>query len=193
LISDSISELLPDIEPQLQSEQRPLPPVDLWLQPEIIQHTQRLCASYQHWAQVSLLTLNPSTLNPGLSPEELSCQLFAAPFVLLSHGGETDPILNYGNRTALELWDYDWDAFTRLPSRLTAEPQVRAERAELLAAAAARGMITGYRGVRVTRTGRRFWIEDAMIWDVLDAQGRKVGQAARFDRWQFLDQSQPLS
>jgi len=30
--------------------------------------------------------------------------MFEAPFVLISHGTEDDPILNYGNRVALWLW-----------------------------------------------------------------------------------------
>ena len=42
-------------------------------------------------------------------------------FVVLSHGNEVDPILNYGNKHALKLWGMNWDEFTRTPSRHTAE------------------------------------------------------------------------
>ena len=32
-------------------------------------------------------------------------RLFQAPFVVVSHGTEADPILNYGNAAALALWE----------------------------------------------------------------------------------------
>ncbi|MGL5096317.1 MAG: MEKHLA domain-containing protein, partial [Planctomycetia bacterium] len=34
-------------------------------------------------------------------------QLFLAPFVVVSHGVQADPILNYGNQAALDLWAID--------------------------------------------------------------------------------------
>ncbi|MEZ6067919.1 MAG: MEKHLA domain-containing protein [Planctomycetaceae bacterium] len=33
--------------------------------------------------------------------------LFEAPFVVVAHGTEADPILDYANRQALELWETD--------------------------------------------------------------------------------------
>ncbi len=54
--------------------------------------------------------------------------LFEASFVIVSHGAEPDPILNYGNQIALNLWELPWDQFIKTSSRLTAEPDDRAER-----------------------------------------------------------------
>jgi MEKHLA domain. len=59
-------------------------------------------------------------------------RLFAASFVVASHGTEVDPVLNYGNARALGLWEMTWEEFTQTPSRLTAEPVHRDERARLL-------------------------------------------------------------
>ena len=37
--------------------------------------------------------------------EDEAARLFAAPFVVLSQGTEADPVLNYGNAIALQLWE----------------------------------------------------------------------------------------
>ena len=52
---------------------------------------------------------------------------------------EADPVLNYGNRAALALWEMSWEELTRTPSRLTAEAPNREERAKLLEAVTQRG------------------------------------------------------
>ena len=61
------------------------------------------------------------------SPLETAKALFEASFVLASHGTELDPIFNYGNRKALELWELSWEEFTRIPSRRSAEEVVQEE------------------------------------------------------------------
>jgi hypothetical protein len=113
-------------------------------------------------------------------------RLFTAPFVVVSHGTEADPVLNYGNRTALELWETDFAALTAMPSRLTAEPMHRDERAQLLERTTRDGYVDDYRGVRISAKGRRFLIEQAIVWNLDDANGDRLGQAATFDRWVFL-------
>lgn len=95
-------------------------------------------------------------------------------------------MLTYGNRMALTLWETTWDRFTRMPSRLTAEPQARDERARVLAGVTRRGYVENYRGVRVSQTGRRFHIERAVVWVLVDPSGRAVGQAAMVDTWTDL-------
>ncbi len=113
-------------------------------------------------------------------------RLFALPAVVLSHGLEADPILDYGNRAALELWEMTPEAFIQMPSRLTAEPGARAAREKALAETRSQGYSTGYEGIRISVTGKRFYIQDATIWNLLDAEGRPAGQAATFSRWSPL-------
>lgn len=113
-------------------------------------------------------------------------RLFEAPIVVVAHGTEADPILNYGNRTALNLWETDFARFTQMPSRLTAEAPEREERARLLERTVRDGFVDDYRGVRITSTGRRFLIERAIVWNLTDAEGRRVGQAATFGEWTFI-------
>lgn len=123
---------------------------------------------------------------PGLTPEEAARVVFAAPFVVLSHDATPDPVLTYGNRAALALFELTWAELTRMPSRLTAEAPDRDERARLLARVAAQGWIDDYSGVRISRTGRRFRIEQATVWNLLDSDGHHCGQAATFANWRQL-------
>ena len=79
-----------------------------------------------------------------------------------------------------------WTELTHTPSRLTAEAPNRAERARLLAAVTQRGFIDDYSGVRISKSGRRFRIDRATVWNLLTETGQPCGQAAMFDRWEFL-------
>jgi len=117
------------------------------------------------------------------SPVEQARRLFESPFVVVSHGIEADPVLNYANATALRLWEMDWATFVQTPSRLTAEPMHRDERARLLERTRRDGYVDDYAGIRVSQSGRRFRIEQAIVWNLVDAAGHLRGQAATFDTW----------
>ena len=69
------------------------------------------------------------------------------------------------------------------PSRLTAEAMLHEARERRLTETARRGFVSGYEGIRISATGRRFRILDVTIWNVNDASGRAIGQAATFARW----------
>lgn len=115
--------------------------------------------------------------------EDEALLLFSAPFVVLSHGTEADPVLNYGNARALQVFELSVSALITMPSRLTAEPMNQAARDAFLRQTRERGFATGYEGVRISSTGRRFRIEEATLWNVTDAAGAPAGQAATFARW----------
>ncbi|MDD5036903.1 MAG: MEKHLA domain-containing protein [Methylococcaceae bacterium] len=51
---------------------------------------------------------------------------------------------------------------------------------------APQGCIDHYRGIRISRQGRRISIENAVIWCLIDELGVCVGQAALFKNWTFL-------
>lgn len=152
----------------------------IWEEIRIIEHTACLARSLAHWTGRELI--------PGVSdPGELSRLVFEAPFVLVSHGTEPDPILNYGNQAALTLWDTTWEALTHMPSRLTAEAPNREERARLLEQVTRDGFIDNYAGIRISRTGRRFRIAHATVWNLLTPTNTPCGQAAMFSDSTFLD------
>jgi hypothetical protein len=106
-----------------------------------------------------------------------------APFVVLAHGTEQDPKFIYANKAAQACFDYSWDEFMVLPSRLSAEMSDQAERQELLEHVARHGFLSGYRGLRVAKSGRRFIIEDGVVWELIDREGKRHGQAASFLSW----------
>lgn len=108
---------------------------------------------------------------------------YQAPFAVLAHDVGTDPRFIYGNRAAQACFEYAWDELVGLPSRLSAEAPERAERQRLLNAVRRDGLVTGYRGLRIARSGRRFWIDDGVIWQLIDEQGVARGQAALFSSW----------
>jgi hypothetical protein len=125
-------------------------------------------------------------VDPALTDVEGAEAAFRAPFVLLSHNAERDPILTYANLCALELFEFSWDDAIALPSRLTAAAPERAERDRLLVEVAANGYIDDYSGIRISRNGRRFRIKRATVWKLTDEAGHYHGQAATFREWAFL-------
>ncbi|GBQ40809.1 MEKHLA domain-containing protein [Acidocella aminolytica 101 = DSM 11237] len=107
-----------------------------------------------------------------------------APFCVLAHNTAADPVFIYANRSAQRCFEYDWDEITLLPSRLSAQAPERSERQRLLDAVTCTGFIDNYRGLRIAKSGRRFWIEKAVVWQLIDEMGAIHGQAALFHQWQ---------
>ena len=141
-----------------------------------IDHTHRLCESYLHFFKTPLL----ASLNPTFE------ELFHSPLILLSHGTQSDPILNFGNQAALTLWELSWEELTQMPSRLTAEPMEREARAAFMNEVRTHGFLSNYAGIRVSKSGRRFKIENAKVWNLIDRQNQLTGQAACFSQWSYL-------
>ncbi|HEX4144976.1 MAG TPA: MEKHLA domain-containing protein [Pirellulales bacterium] len=148
-------------------------------QADWVERTEQMLDSYRHW-------LGHELIDRSGDPAAQSERLFEAPFVVLCHGQQADPIFNYANRQALDLWEMDLATILATPSRLTAEPVHREERARLLERTARQGFVDDYQGIRISASGRRFRILRAIVWNVLDVTGRKVGQAATFSRWHDL-------
>lgn len=118
---------------------------------------------------------------PLVAPEDdVVAALWTAPEAIVAHGTEADPIFFFGNRAALAAFETEVARFTALPSRLSAEAPLRGERQILLDRVARDGFIDDYAGLRISATGRRFRIERALVWNLVDAEGRRHGQAATF-------------
>mgnify|MGYP001823134247 CR=1 FL=1 len=100
-------------------------PQEVWQKLEIIDWSQILLDSFCQLFGSELIARDGTAIDQAKS-------LFFAPFVIVSHGTEADPVLNYGNQTALKLWEMNWSDFTKTPSRLTAEPINRLERQRML-------------------------------------------------------------
>ena len=155
---------------------------EVWETEPVIRHSMRLLHCYGQLLGRDLLT----DLPPDASELARSRALFEAPFAVLSHGTEPSPIYNYGNRFALDLWEMSWDAWLKMPSRQSAEPDLREERDRVLKAVSDRGYIEHYTGVRISSTGRRFRIQDVTVWNLTDDAGNRSGQAAVYRHYQRL-------
>ncbi len=143
-------------------------------------HANLLCSSYKHWTDRHLITTR-------CGPEKIILALFEAPFAIVSHGIEDDPVFNFGNRVALELFELNWGQFIQLPSRNSVETTNRKQREELMQRVTNDGHMVDYSGVRISSTGKRFKIVDATIWNIVDGGGHYYGQAAMFKNWSTIN------
>lgn len=112
--------------------------------------------------------------------DDVVAALWRAPAAIVAHGVEADPLFFFANRYALAAFETDLARFIGMPSRLSAEAPARGERQALLDRVTAQGFIADYAGVRITATGRRFRIDRAVVWNLVDEAGAYHGQAATF-------------
>jgi len=124
-------------------------------------------------------------LASGCDIDNILREIFITPFAVMSHGLEADPIFNYANQCALDLFEMTWEDFIKLPSRLSAEADSQEERNRILEKVSENDYADDYTGVRITNQGKRFQIKDAIVWNVVD-QDRHYGQAALIRDWTYL-------
>lgn len=127
-----------------------------------------------------------SLTDSSLSMKEQAKQVFEAPYVLVAHNATADPVFQYSNKMGLALFEMSWDEFTSLHSKYSAEPQNRNEREILLNEVSLKGYTDNYSGVRVSKTGKRFEIKAATVWNIIDSNNIKRGQAAMFKIYTYL-------
>lgn len=138
-----------------------------------LEHARLLIASHRRLTGRDLV-------DPALASSEAAQYLYHAPFVVLSHDSAADPRFTYANLAAQARFEMPWQEIVGLPSRRSAEPLVQAERARLLTQVAMTGYIDNYSGIRIAKSGRRFSIRNATVWNLIDAAGHLLGQAATF-------------
>jgi hypothetical protein len=124
----------------------------------------------------------------ALVPDEVSAAaaaewLYRAPFGVLAQDASPDPRFVYANLAAQRHFEYSWQEFMGMPSRLSAEPQNRDQRQAFMDSVLEQGYATGYEGPRIAKSGRRFLVQDGTVWNLVDADGILRGQAALIRRW----------
>ena len=139
-------------------------------------HAGLILDSYRQLVQRELL-LRAASLS------HVARELYHVPFVVLAHDGAPDPVFFYANLQAQQLFEMTWQEMVCLPSRLSAEPLAREERQRLLDRVASHGYMDDYSGIRISRTGKRFRIERATVWNLVAGNEAVVGQAAAFGSW----------
>jgi hypothetical protein len=117
---------------------------------------------------------------------DLESALWNAPRAILAHGTQDPPLFFYANRLGLTLFAMTAEQIIGLPSYRSAEPALREERAAMLAKLEADNVIADYSGIRIGADGRRFMIERAYVWNLVDEHGSRHGQAATWSQWHFV-------
>lgn len=138
-------------------------------------HISILARNYQSYFHQPIL--------PGICDDQLLDAIWQGDFVVLSHGIGDDPVFNFANLCAQKLFEMDYSTITQLPSRKSAGPSTQQERDHLLAQVTRKGCIDDYRGIRVSASGKQFYIEQAKVWNLADGAGNYYGQAAMFHSW----------
>ena len=155
--------------------------------PERIRIAEAIAASFRS-------RLGRDLVPPSPGSEEIAAFMMDSPAVILCHDGgakQGEPVFVYANRAAANVWRSTIENLIGMPSRLSAPPEHRQERARMLARAAADGVVIGYSGERVAADGARFLIQDATLWTVELPDGT-IGQAATFERWRSIE-GDPMS
>ncbi len=130
-------------------------------------------------------------VNKNLIVESVNCEsaakkIYESSTILLSHDNQSDPVFNYANKGAQKLFEMTWEEFTCLPSKFSAEPINQQARQKLLDEVSRNGYISNYTGVRIAKSGKRFYIKNALVWNVYDHLNQYIGQAAMFDEWEYI-------
>ena len=134
----------------------------------------------------ALLAAYAAALSESLVPREVPAADAAAwlyreaEIAVVAHDTQADPCFVYANCAAQRCFERSRTELVGMPSRFSAEAPERAERAAMLEQVARDGYIRNYRGLRVAGSGRRFWIEGGVIWNVRHPDGMLWGQAACF-------------
>ena len=113
-------------------------------------------------------------------------QLFNWTKPVIAHDNQNDPLINYSNYLALQLWSRSWEEMIGLPSKLTAPIQERKNRSSTLRQVMKNNAIKGYEGIRINSKGQIFSIKDVYIWTVWDEESKPFGQAATFYKWEMM-------
>ncbi|WP_267384428.1 MEKHLA domain-containing protein [Cyanobacterium sp. uoEpiScrs1] len=152
--------------------------IEIWKKSEVITWSQLLLNSYSKFLGKELIERTNNI-------EEAKI-LWFLPFVVVSHGLEMNPIFNYGNQIALTLWQMNWEEFTQTTSKSPVDFTQIEERDKMLKTVRNRGFIDNYRGIRCSSTGKKFLIENVIVWNIVDTNNQFHGQAATFSKWTFL-------
>jgi hypothetical protein len=143
-------------------------------------HVLLMLDNLKRWTSYDLVQ------DAGFSQENLGEQIFNSNLYILSHNGAPDPILNYGNKKVLELWEVSWEELTSMYARNTAKLDDQQAREDMMRKAKEQNYVSNYNGIRISKTGREFRILEGTIWNLFTNNGNPYGQAAWFKKVEFL-------
>ncbi len=153
-----------------------------WLTPEQLKLANWILKSHQVAFKRPLFAHH----NYQIPNRTISQELFALSQPVIAHDSSQDPLLNYINATALQIWHRRWKEMIDMPSKLTAPIEEQKHRAIALSQAQNKSSVEGYRGVRINSRQQKFQINNARIWTIWNDEGTACGQAATFTSWWLI-------
>jgi len=103
-------------------------------------------------------------------------------FAVLSHGNQTDPIYNYINSAGVIVFRWPEERYYKLPSRYSApEGAIREARENEIESTVAKDVTYIDEAVRVRYPDDTVTLRNAILWNVYDDDGNRVGQTVLFD------------
>eukprot|EP00978_Attheya_sp_CCMP212_P006105 scaffold13756_cov54-Attheya_sp.AAC.2 len=103
-------------------------------------------------------------------------------FAVLSHGNQTDPIYSYVNAAGFQVFRWPEHVYYQLPSRYSAPGGThRASRAQVVDSTVVEDVKFLSEAVRVRYPNTTVTLRDAILWNVYNDAGYRVGQTVLFD------------
>jgi hypothetical protein len=103
-------------------------------------------------------------------------------FAVLSHGNQTDPVYSYVNAAGFLVFRWPEHVYYQLPSRYSAPDGThRAARAHVVDSTVAQDVKFISEAVRVRYPNETVTLRDAILWNVYNDAGYRVGQTVLFD------------
>lgn len=104
-------------------------------------------------------------------------------YVVISHGTQDDPVYNYGNKAGLLFFGYPEHEFVQLPSRYSAPSgALRQDRSQIVQHVLDHGWTIIDEAIRQNKARESFRVRRILYFNVNDDDGKRIGQAATFDR-----------
>lgn len=164
---------------------------------DVVMLTLLLVESYRRALGEPLI--GGDSVEDGLEISAAPRALYEFPCAVLAHdrfscGEGEEPKFTYANLAAQKVFESTWGALVGMESRESAEltePDIQADRSGLLDRAATTGKAQkNYKGWRVSSKGKKFEIQDGVLFNVKSPSGEDVGQAVVFGHWKFEDGSE---
>eukprot|EP01023_Acetabularia_acetabulum_P018168 TRINITY_DN1917_c1_g1_i2.p1 TRINITY_DN1917_c1_g1~~TRINITY_DN1917_c1_g1_i2.p1 ORF type:complete len:259 (-),score=19.05 TRINITY_DN1917_c1_g1_i2:73-849(-) len=167
----------------------PVPPLatnttDCVIRENIVESTPWLSQEIESYLKLIVDSYHKET-GQKLIEEQLNIgqQLWSADFGVLAHDISTTPYLFvYANQTALKVFGCSWDEIIGEASYKTADQSGQQERNKFTQEVMKNGYGVRYNIKRISlATGAEITIDHCIYFNVTDANGRIIGQAARLE------------
>lgn len=149
-----------------------------WAENSIIEYSKRLTDSYFFGTKKALI-------ESDADQRENSFFLYHAPFILISHGPGTNPVINYANSKAQMLLGMPWEELINTSSGYLSKLDENNQALPGFADTGKDECISNYSTTLIAGAEHlRFKIKDSRLWRVMNDRKMCIGQAIMFVDWE---------